>query len=84
MGDLLVRKVPDATKAALKKKAKAAGKSMNDFVRESLNAMARPSKEEIWAEADRLRERIRARVGHDLSDSTADIRADRDNDEPYR
>lgn len=84
MGDLLVRKVPDATKAALKKKAKAAGKSMNEFVLETLKAAARPSKEEIWAEADRLRERIRARVGHDLPDSTPDIRADRDNDEPYR
>jgi antitoxin FitA len=84
MGDLLVRKVPEATKAALKKKAKAAGQSMNDFVREKLNSLARPSKEEAWAEADRIRAKIRARVGHDLSDSTADIRQDRDNDEPYR
>ena len=84
MGDLLVRNVTDATKTALKKKAKAAGKSVNDLAREALDAAARPSKEEIWREADRLRERIRKRLGHDLSDSTADIRADRDNDEPYR
>ena len=84
MGDLLVRNVPNATKAALKKKAKAAGKSVNELAREALDAAARPSQEEIWAEADRLRERIRKRLGHDLSDSTPDIRADRDNDEPYR
>ena len=84
MSDFLVRKIPDAAKAALKRKAKAAGKSMNDFVRDGLIAMAKPSKEEIWAEADRLREKIRKRVGRDLSDSTADIRADRDNNEPYR
>ena len=78
MGDLLVRKVPDATKAALKKKAKAAGKSLNDFVRETLNIAARPSKEEVWAEADRIRAEIRARIGHDLPDSTPGIREDRD------
>ena len=84
MGDLLVRNVAETTKAALKKKAKAAGKSVNDIAREALDAAARPSREQIWAEADRLRERIRKRLGHDLSDSTADIRADRDSDEPYR
>lgn len=77
MGNMLIRNIPDATKAALKKKAKAAGKSVNDVARAALDAAARPSKEEIWAEADRLRERIRKRLGHDLSDSTVDIRADR-------
>lgn len=78
MGDLLVRNVAEATKAALKKKAKAAGKSVNDLAREVLDAAARPSKEEIWAEADRIRAKIRARVGHDLPDSTPGIREDRD------
>lgn len=78
MGDLFVRNVADATKAALKKKADAAGKSMNDFVRETLDAAVKPSKQDIWAAADRLRAKIRARVGHDLPDSTPDIRQDRD------
>lgn len=78
MGDLLVRNVAEATKAALKKKAKAAGKSVNDLAREVLDAAARPSKEEIWVEADRIRAKIRARVGHDLPDSTPGIREDRD------
>ena len=84
MVDILVRNVDEATAAQLKKKAKAAGKSVNDIAREALHAAARPSKQEAWAEIDRIRAKIRARLGHDLSDSTADIRADRDNDEPYR
>ena len=84
MTNILVRNLDDAVVTRLKKMAKAEGKSLNDLVREALRAAAQPSKEEIWAEADRLRESIRRRVGHDLSDSTADIREDRDNDEPYR
>jgi plasmid stability protein len=80
MGTMLVRNVADATKAGLKKKAKTAGKSLNDIAREALDAAAKPSKEEIWAEIDRFRERI----GPVSGDSTADIREDRDNDEPYR
>ena len=78
MVDILVRNVDDAVAAQLKKKAKAAGKSMNDLAREALHAAAKPSKEEVWAEADRIRAKIRARVGRDLPDSTADIREDRD------
>ena len=46
MGDLLVRNVADPTKAALKRKAKAAGKSVNELAREVLTAAAKPSKEE--------------------------------------
>jgi plasmid stability protein len=83
-GHMLVRNIANATKARLKKKAKTAGKSLNDIAREALDAAAKPGKAEIWAEIDRIRERIRARRGHDLPDSTADIREDRDNDEPYR
>jgi len=78
MGDFLVRNVDNATLAQLKTKAKAQGRSMNDLAREALHAAAKPSKAEIWAEADRIRAKIRARVGHDLPDSTADIREDRD------
>ena len=77
--NIFVRNVADATAARLKEKAKAAGKSVNDIMREAPDAAAKPAKEEIWAEADRIRAKIRARVGHDLPDSTADIREDRDN-----
>ena len=78
MGNLFVRKVKDDTIASLKRKAKAAGKSVNDLVRETLDAAAKPNREEAWAAADRLRAKIRARVGHDLPDSTPGIREDRD------
>ncbi len=80
MVDILVRNVDDAVAAQLKKKAKAAGKSLNDLAREALRAAARPSKEEAWAEADR----IRAKIGKVTGDSTQIIREWRDNDEPYR
>ncbi len=78
MIDILVRNVADVTAARLKEKAKAAGKSVNDIAREALDSAARPSKQEVWAEIDRIREKIRARVGHDLPDSTPGIREDRD------
>jgi antitoxin FitA len=78
MVDILVRNVAAATAARLKEKAKAAGKSVNDIAREALEGAAKPSKQEVWAEIDRVREKIRARVGHDLPDSTPGIREDRD------
>jgi plasmid stability protein len=79
MVDILVRNVDDDAAAQLKEKAKAAGKSVNDLAREALHAAAKPSKEEAWATLDRIRAKIRARVGHDLPDSTPGIREDRDN-----
>jgi plasmid stability protein len=78
MANILVRNVEAAVMARLKKKAKAMGKSVNDLAREALHAAAQPSKAEIWAETDRLRAKIRARVGRDLPDSTPGIRQDRD------
>jgi antitoxin FitA len=78
MVDILVRNVDETVAAQLKKKAKAAGKSVNDLAREALTAAAKPSKEEAWAEVDRIRAKIRARVGHELPDSTPGIREDRD------
>jgi antitoxin FitA len=78
VADVLVRNVTDATKVALERKAKAAGTSLNDVARAALDAAAKPGKEEIWAESDRIRAKIRARVGHDLPDSTPGIREDRD------
>ena len=80
MANLYVRKVDEDAVARLKKKAKAAGKSLNDVVRDAVHAAAKPSKEEAWAALDR----IRAEIGKVSGDSTADIRADRDNDERYR
>ena len=78
MVDILVRNVDEDAAARLKSKAKAAGKSLNEFAREALHAAAKPSKEEAWAQIDRIRAKIRARMGHDLPDSTPGIRQDRD------
>ena len=80
MVDILVRNVDDATAAQLKKKAKQAGKSVNDIAREALRAAAKPSKEEAWAEIDRIRNKI----GKVSGDSTRIIREWRDNKERYR
>ena len=78
VANILVRNVDDDALARLKKKAKAAGTSLNEIARQALLKAAKPSKEEAWAAADRLRAKIRARVGHDLPDSTPGIRQDRD------
>lgn len=80
MADIFVRNVDDDAVARLKKKAEAAGKSMNELVREVLHAAAKPSKEEAWAAADR----IRAKIGKVSGNSTEIIREWRDNDEPHR
>ena len=50
------------------------------IAREALTAAAKPSKEEAWAEADRLR----TKIGKVSGDSTQIIREWRHNDERYR
>ena len=80
MVDILVRNIDEQTAAQLKRKAKIQGKSVNDLAREALAQAAKPAKEEIWAEADRLRKKI----GKVSGDSTAVIREWRDNKERYR
>jgi plasmid stability protein len=80
MVDILVRNVDEATAVQLKKKAKAAGKSVNDIARDALRDAAKPSKEEAWAAVDRIRKKI----GKVTGDSTRIIREWRDNDERYR
>jgi plasmid stability protein len=80
MVDILVRNVDDDTARRLKEKAKAEGKSVSEIAREALAAAAKPSREELWAEADALRKSI----GKVSGDSTDIIREWRDNDERYR
>jgi plasmid stability protein len=79
MPDLLINDIDSELYERLKQRAEAQHKSLEQFVREALAEKSK-SKEEIWAEIDRIRERI----GPVSSDSTADIREHRDNDEPYR
>ena len=80
MVDILVRNVDSATAAQLKRKAKAAGKSVNDVARDALRDAAKQSREEVWAAADRFREKF----GRMTGDSTAVIREWRDNKKRYR
>lgn len=80
MVDILVRNVDEETARRLKEKAKAKGASVSETAREMIRSGVKPSKEEAWAEIDRLR----ARIGKISGDSTKDIREDRDNTERYR
>jgi F0F1-type ATP synthase membrane subunit b/b' len=80
MPDLLVRGIDADVYERIKRAAARERKSLSQTAREALSQKFKASKEEIWAEIDRFRESI----GPISSDSTADIREWRDNDEPYR
>ena len=80
MVDILVRNVDEEIARRLKEKAAMTGRSINETAREALQAFVKPSREELWAKADR----IRAMSPFSDVDSTDLIREDRDNDEPYR
>ncbi len=80
MVDILVRNVDEDIARRLKEKAKAKGASLNETAREAIAAYVKPSKADAWAAADAIRKKI----GKVTGDSTADIRADRDNKERYR
>ena len=86
MGQIIVRNLDDHVIARLKERAMKANQSLEQTVRDILSAAARPSQAEVFAEADRIREAIRARHGGSdvVFDPTAAIREDRDNDEPFR
>jgi antitoxin FitA len=75
MGQILVRNLEDAVIERLKARALKADKSLEQTVRDILVEAAKPSKEEIWAEIDR----IRAEIGPVSLDATDLIREDRDN-----
>ena len=78
--DLLVREIDPGLYERINKVAERQGKSLAQTAREALAEKFKPSKEEIWAAADRLRQKI----GTVSGDSTVDIREWRDNNEPYR
>ena len=80
MADILIRNLDDDIARRLKEKAKTKGVSVNETAREAIAAYVKPSKEEAWAEIDR----IRRKIGKVSGDSTEIIREWRDNDERYR
>ncbi len=80
MPDLLVRDIDPEVYKRMKKAAEAQGKSLAQTAREVLAEKFKPSREEAWAEADRIRKKI----GKVSGDSTQIIREWRDNKEPFR
>ena len=80
MVDILVRNVDEEVAQRLKDKAAASGRSLSDTAQEALRQFVRPTRDELIAEA----RRIRAMSPYSEVDSTDLIREDRDNDEPYR
>jgi plasmid stability protein len=75
MSGISVRKIPEETLEAVRRRAARHGKSMEQEIRDILDEAVRW--EESVQRADEISERIRARVGV-LSDSTGLIREDRD------
>ena len=55
MGQILVRNLDDSVITQLKSRAARNGKSLEQTVREIIAEAVRPSKEEAWAEIDRIR-----------------------------
>lgn len=70
MAQLLVRKLEDEVVERLRSKAKADGISLEEVARRALREAARPTREEIVAEIDR----IRARSAQGDFDSSAELR----------
>lgn len=74
MGQILVRNLEDSVVERLKTRALKADKSLEQTVRDILTEATKPSKDELWAEIDRLRET----AGRVSLDATDIIRQDRD------
>jgi len=55
MGQILVRNLDDSLITQLKSRAARNGKSLEQTVREIIAEAVRPSREEAWAEIDRIR-----------------------------
>jgi antitoxin FitA len=77
MGQLLVRNLDDALISRLKTRAAKNGKSLEQTVRDIIAEAVRPSREEAWAEVDR----VRAMTPRRLESSVPLIRAFRDGDD---
>jgi plasmid stability protein len=80
MPDLLVPDLDPATYERLRQAAADRGKSLAQMARDLLVEKLQPSKAEVWAAGDRLREKIAMVSGN----STADVRQWRDNLDAYR
>ena len=77
MGQILVRNLDEAVIEKLKAKAKAQGKSTEQFLRDLLSAEAGPDLEEVLVSLDAIRTSTR---GKPVVDPVEAIREDRDTD----
>lgn len=59
MGSIIIRNIPDDVLESFRQRAKAAGKSAEQFAREAIAEKARPSKDEIIRRMDELRAQIK-------------------------
>ncbi len=75
MGQILVRNLEDAVIERLKARARMANQSLEQQVRDILREAARPSREALLAEMDRIRATTRGRI---TVDSTDVIREERE------
>jgi plasmid stability protein len=76
MASMVIRNIPDEVLEDLKKKARIAGKSTEQFARETLVEKAKPSREELVRRMDEIRARSKPTSGQAIID---EIRHDRDN-----
>jgi antitoxin FitA len=75
MAQVIVRNLPDEVVARLKARAAGRRRSLEQELREIVSEAARPSREEIIAEIDRIRAMTPGKLA---SNSTDMIREDRD------
>jgi plasmid stability protein len=76
MGQILVRNLDDMVVERLKAIARSRGQSLEQTVRDILTEAVRPSRDEFWALADRIRQDTKGAP----RDPVAIIREDRDKD----
>lgn len=78
MANILVRDLPEKTVEKLKEKAAAKNRSLQAELREILeNESEKPNPEEVWNTVNEIYEKYKAE-GRTFSDSTQDVREDRD------
>ena len=80
MAQVLVRNLEEEVVETLRRRAKAAGTSLEEFARRALREAARPSRAELLAEIDRIR--AMSRPGD--FDSLTELRRLRDGDDDDR
>jgi plasmid stability protein len=80
MGQVIIRNLDDGVIERLKSRAAAQHKSLEQSLRDVLTEAAKPSREELLAEVDRIRTAIASRnAGKTYPSAEELIREDRDN-----